>query len=507
MGSAAKSLDNIASLPKIRCMSRIVNAPVNVAVAILFAVAVSPAFLVDIPAMGDYSNHLARMHILAAAGTSEANPFYEVTWNLYPNLAMDLIVPQVGKFMGIEAATKTFFLLSQILLVTGAIAIELAVKGRHELSGFAALMALYSLPFAWGFLNFQFGLGLALWSIAAWIAMRSRSWPARLAVHSLLVPILFVAHIFALGIYGATIGLYELTRRPFDTREAVGSSTILVAPVAVVFCVVVWSGGTFGGGAVEWRLDSKFLSACCFLNGNDGRLAIIALAVLVGIAFVLFRSRSVSLTRQGRWIAVGFLALFIAMPFRVSAAYTDVRVVVAALLIIPAFTVVSLESKPAIALAASLSCGVILVNAAHTAYVWRMHESNFAEVQSSFRLITRNATILVGTTTPSLQLEEAPIQGAPVLASHHAKAHVHSLYIISGVNPIRLRPKFAHLDLGATGFVMPTVSELHSRPERMNGFEYLYLLGPRIPNPMPDRLNLIADGTLFALYQIRSSNP
>jgi hypothetical protein len=41
--------------------------------------------------------------------------------------------------------------------VSGAIALELAVKRRHEISGLAAVMLLYSIPFAWGFLTSHFG--------------------------------------------------------------------------------------------------------------------------------------------------------------------------------------------------------------------------------------------------------------------------------------------------------------------------------------------------------------
>ncbi len=68
---------------------------------------------------------------------------------------MDLLVPYLAKLMSVEAATRTFYLLGQMLIVTGAGAIELAVKGRLHLAGIAAVMFLYSLPFAWGFMNFS----------------------------------------------------------------------------------------------------------------------------------------------------------------------------------------------------------------------------------------------------------------------------------------------------------------------------------------------------------------
>src|SRR5262245_6755204 len=85
-------------------------------VALLTAFVVAPVFFVEIPAMVDYPNHLARMYLLSAIGTPEENPYYVVDWKLYPmNLAMDLIVPPMARFVDVETATKAFLVLSQIL--------------------------------------------------------------------------------------------------------------------------------------------------------------------------------------------------------------------------------------------------------------------------------------------------------------------------------------------------------------------------------------------------------
>ena len=78
--------------------------------------------------MVDYNNHLARMFVLARDGTAQAHPYYQVTWSLVPNLAMDLIVPWIGRHIGVEVANRLFYLLSQMLIVTGAMALERAVK-------------------------------------------------------------------------------------------------------------------------------------------------------------------------------------------------------------------------------------------------------------------------------------------------------------------------------------------------------------------------------------------
>src|SRR5438309_10182654 len=98
------------------------------------------------------------------------------------------------------------------MVVTGAIAIERVVKRRFHIAGFVALIFLYCLPFTWGFVNFEFGLGVALWAVATYLMVVECAAPMRFVVNAVFVTALFAAHFFALGIYGATLGFYELWR-------------------------------------------------------------------------------------------------------------------------------------------------------------------------------------------------------------------------------------------------------------------------------------------------------
>jgi len=47
-------------------------------VGLLVALAILPVFLVKIPAMVDYPNHLARMYLLTTNGTPDENPYYTI---------------------------------------------------------------------------------------------------------------------------------------------------------------------------------------------------------------------------------------------------------------------------------------------------------------------------------------------------------------------------------------------------------------------------------------------
>jgi hypothetical protein len=490
---------------------------VHIAVALLLAAAICPVLLVALPAMPDYPNHLARMYVLAAADTPDANPFYVVSNAFYPNLAMDLIVPPLGRIFGIELAGKVFLIASQLLIVSGAIVLELAVKRRHEIAGLAAVLVLYSLPFAWGFLNFQFGLGVALWGLAAWEFMRGRPVALQLAVHSFFVMALYLAHLFALGLYAATLGFVELSRFNALREGIVRRLTILCVPMLVVFAVLLGPADHVGNGATEWEFASKLRSIFRALNGYSAELAAVEAAALIVLCYVLFRTGRLSLSRPGLWLAWGFGLLFLATPYRLlGTAYVDVRVPIAALLIFPAYTMTSMTARVTV-LAIAVPIVVALANVAVTAAVWLSYQDDYAKLRASFALLDRPSRVLVGRSIDGPeQLLELPMHHAPTLAVT-AKAFVTTLYALPGIQPISVAKEYRDQAINEIIYYSPVpVSMLvavasgttDTRVPRFlrhwtNEFDYLYLVGPRIANPLPGLIEELTGGKLFTMYRIR----
>ena len=116
-------------------------------------------------------------------------------------------------------------------------------------------------------------------------------------------------------------------------------------------------------------------------------------------------------------------------------------------------------------------------------------------------------------------LVDAPIYYAPTLAVHYAKALVPSLYTTRGAHPAEIAPQFAYLDVEDLRHYLPVslpilravaAGELPSDTPPYarawpRDFDYLYLVGPRSENPIPDLLVEIAAGERFALYRIKRS--
>jgi hypothetical protein len=501
--------------------------PNVVVLVVLLAAAITPTLLVRIPAMEDYLDHLARMYILTTAGTEHANPYYQVSWALYPDLAVDIVVPQLARFMTVETAGRIFVLMSQLLIITGAIALELSVKGRHELAGFAALLTIPSMPFSLGLVNFEFGTGISLLGIASWIALSREDKPAlRFSVHAIFVGILFVSHFFALGIYGLTIGLFEL-RRIFNSRfrpkDIFVTAIALSSPAIFLLLLMSYTGATVGESDNIWWLSWKPVWLALFLNGYSIPSAVGSAAVLTILLIYLRLKRSISFSNDGRWIAAGFLFMFLAIPFKLfGSRLADIRMITATFLILPAFTTFSPKTRSLGYLANSIIAAIIILNISYASYIWLSYQRDYSAIKASFKLLPRGSFILVGSNDTkdmgSTVLTDAPMSRAPTLAVYYANAFVSSLYTIPGTHAVEVRSELKYLDVNnkTETYAPPSLSTLRliagggNSPNApmyirnwTSDFDYVYLLGPQHADVLPDKLEEMYSSRRFTLYRVR----
>lgn len=475
--------------------------------------------------MNDYPGHLARMYLLASLGAPDQNPYYYFYLPfVYPNLAMDIVVPILARFMDAAYATKSFLVLSQILVVSGAVALEMVIKRRHEFAGFAAAAALYSLPFSWGFLNLEFGVGLALWGLATWFAFENRGFVTRLAAHAFFCVCLFVSHLVAFGLYGATLFFSELWRafQPnIDWKRSTRTLVILAGPGAIILgyffaCVA----NNVGEGATKWNALGKFLSILHGMNGYSPYLSVANILAITIASFFMFSRRYLFIIPQGKWIAVGFMALILVLPFRAFGGdLPGLRIAIGALLILPAFLtfprrIGCFRVIPPIVLSL-----IALGNAGHIASLWLSYRPEYAVLQESFKQIKSGAFVLVAHANfkdDRFDMSEMPLMTAMALAAHYSNAFVPTLFTIPGQQPLQVCPDLKRLALGRTKDYWPvafsnllavangtiTSDILPYVRDWVHDYDYLYLIGPPGPNRMPTRLTALTKSTRFTLYRI-----
>ncbi len=486
-------------------------------VFLVFAMAsLAPPLMVDIPVGFDIPNHVARMGILAQASQGAEHPYYEASWAPYPNLAMDLIVPQLAKVLEVEAATRCFYLSTQVLVVSGAIALEVANKQRMQLAGYAAVGMLYSFTFAWGFMNFNFGLGCVLWSLAFFVRLSPGRLTSRLAVHACCVLVLAVTHLFALGLYGFVAGLLELHRLRRSTGsigDVVVASAWMSAPLLPLMLLLT-AGGAVGGDGTDWSLAAKPLWFIAAFNGFEVSASLVLLGIGLTLALALGARGALSFEGPGRMLAVGLVLLFLVTPWRLlNTALVDVRVVVAAALILPAFTAVRVPRSPRRTRLAILGCILITANLAHVAYVFASYDQVYDEMRGSFELVEPGSKVLIGAAPESSRGVTLNIDHVPTLAAYEVQAFLPTLFADTGKQPLVARPSVRGLTV-SDGEPIPLAALTSAEAglddsalpdyarDWFRDFDYLYLLGAPPRESPSDRLEVLHTSRDITLYRI-----
>jgi len=175
----------------------------------------------------DYPNHLARTHIEAFIWTSEhLQRYYALSFDLIPDLMMDMTVPWLAHLTGTYAAGAVAVAIALLLPPLAGLSISRILAGNSTpwlaLFGFVPL---FGAPIAWGFVNFVASGGIALFALLAWARMESG-----LQRSAIMLPIgvfLFFSHALAFLLFGYLALLWELSgfvasRRDMQKRSLMG---------------------------------------------------------------------------------------------------------------------------------------------------------------------------------------------------------------------------------------------------------------------------------------------
>ena len=169
-------------------------------VAATFAglLAIVPLFLVDVPPLEDYPNHLARAYVLVfGAQDPFLSRMYEPSWHVVPNLGMDLIVPPFLRVLPLHVVGRAFLGLVLLLQFVATLALHRAIHRRRSWWPLASCLILYNGLFLRGYLNFLLGTGAALLVAAWWTQLWQRRPGYATAILTLGAMATFFAHLLS----------------------------------------------------------------------------------------------------------------------------------------------------------------------------------------------------------------------------------------------------------------------------------------------------------------------
>jgi hypothetical protein len=512
-------------------------------IAVLFialaAIASIPILLYPWPPLSDYINHLARMHVIATIGSDpDLALFYQIEWQVIPNLMMDLIVPILQRVMNVYLAGQAYTIITFVLILSGTLALNRQLYRHWSVLPLIAFPLLYNKVLLVGTMNYLFGIGLALWALATWVALRERALVLRLAVSTLFVLALFFCHLFAVGVYGLGLLAFELQRLLALRWREPQSLDGAVAPRMPPWLDFVVSGLPFLPVVplllmsptwtlrwdFTWELNGK-LNGLLFVIEVYSRSATFFLATIVAIAAVFaIRHRALQFHPFG-WmlLAVGGVT-YLALPRVLFDTYmADQRLPIALAFMIIACAHLDLRDEFVRRGFATVLVLLLAVRAFEVQGVWRELSRGTASFRDSVRHIERGSKVLVAYADPDNgdNARDLWLMHAACLAIIERSALVTTAFTVLGKQVMHVRRDYRDRVDTEDG-TPPSIRQLLSHTEPTDwdwdddppywsrwttDYNYLYILftDHDYANPDPTRLTPVFAGNRFVLYQINGA--
>jgi hypothetical protein len=493
---------------------------------LLLAIAAIPIVTHPLPPLQDYDNHLARAYVINAIGSDpDLARFYWIDWQIIPNLMVDLVVPALNHFVDIYTAGQLFSILAFAAIVSGALVLHRSLFGHWSALPLIGVPFLYNGVMLVGVMNYIFGMGLALWGLAAWIAWRERAWPWRFAASTAFVLLLFICHLFANGVYALGLLAFELHRLWAKRAEPLLPRLVDFVATGIPFIAVIAllvTGPTWDAPGVDafWDFWGKLegLDLAVDVYYPVVGLALVAVIVLAGLA-ALYR-RALHFHPVGWAILIVGVVIYLALPRALFAAHmADTRLPIALAFMLLACFDLELRTRAARSGLAAFLVLLAAVRIAEVQHVWDEVAPRTLDFFQTVKSIERGSRVLVVSEydeNSTDMITRADIAHAASLATIERSALVTTNFTVKGKHILQVKDRYRYMVENEDR--LPP-----SMPFFLNGidgpdedeewyfwdlwplkYDYVYMLDTKRGRLCAERkhLKLVHDGVGFQLYRV-----
>jgi hypothetical protein len=464
-----------------------------------------------------------------------------------PNIGIDLAMPQLMRFMPLDAAGKVIIALALLLPFLGVTALHRALFGVRSFWPLAAGLVAFNRLFFTGFLNFLIGVGLALLAAALWERQRAAQPFLRLAMAVAAAIVIFFCHLIAIGFYGLLLFSLECGAAWRTRRLRVAPFLGLIVVFAIPAFLFLHAPISAGAGHAEGGLVAAIKNYYWALAAEPPGLKLYGLmgpvlsysrlvdaATLVAILAVLLASAIGGRLRVAPALAglAGLLLLLYPITpfFLMQTAWVDQRLPILIGFLVFAGTA---PTAPSVLAGRGIAFAVAALLALRTAEVardWSEHDAVLADfrqviapVAPSDRVLVvqaeRNADPAAMVNRPdsvrSMVVNDATMHLPGLLVAEH-KAFWPLLFTAATKQPVRVNPPYDAISLPEGelpwigGLANPDSEALRWAPYLQNWeskFDWVLVLLPaNAPDGyrlLPDKLVAAQQGKIAALYRVR----
>jgi len=406
-----------------------------VAATVLAIVLAAPFFLVDVPPVLDYPNHLARYFVLAHPDDPFLSRMYAPHWTIIPNLGMDAIGAAMLRVTDVHVGGRLLLALSLFAPVIGVAVYHRVVFGRYSCWSLASGLVAYNGAFFLGFMNFLLSLGLALIGAAVWIALRRQEsvW-GRIAVGAFAAVLIFFCHIFGVFLFALLIGGDEVDRlrkrrgsgalTPRDVVHAAGTLVAALGPAIVLYFLSPLGEGTVSAG--EWRGLAKWWTIFAPFMTPSAELTL--MTGVAAVSLLILIRRDVQFAPGVPLIFVILALAFLAAPSTVKGGtFVDLRFALMIGLLMFAGMQPRLLPLPAILVVAVGA--LIVLRSGYVGMMWFDHRHDLADVRAAISMVEPGARVMAARGQPGNLTDVRPPQRA-LPGIYRLDGHVAALLVI-----------------------------------------------------------------------------
>ncbi|HVP85356.1 MAG TPA: hypothetical protein VMS78_11590 [Rhizomicrobium sp.] len=443
-----------------------------------------PLFLTAQIPLVDLPNHLAHQYIFRDWSTSVwLQKYYFVTPQVTPNLGLELFVFVARRMMSIDAAVRLFCIITLWLLFWGTKFVSRELNAGSRLYRVVPLLA-WGGPFQFGFLNYCFGVGLALLFFGAYLRIRDRK---IISLCLLLWPfclVLLFCHLAAFGLAGLAVAAFELARS-YDPaapklssyasevmRRALRAALIFIPPF-LVFSVFDTPGHpSFGLHFATFHQKIEGILSITMFSSPLFEIALLVIALSGLLAALL--SGAVRIRPETVTIAVTMAAIYLVLPrAAMGNGFIDYRIPWGASFFVLATLAPDARETLARRLLAVLFGLLSIARVALIAVLWISWEPSLAEIVAGLRSLPMGArlTAVVGDQNSVALSRSPPLAHVAAYAVAYRQAFWSGMFANFPGQLLHFQP----------GYRMAWFSDLPTKLDRLDArTDFVLVMHPRL---------------------------
>jgi hypothetical protein len=494
--------------------------PVALALILILLI---PFLVVDVPPVLDYPNHLARWFVLAHPDDPFLSRFYAPNWHITPNIGLDPLGVLLVRFLPVHVAGRFTLALAMLAPVLGTLAYARAAFGKWTAWSLGVTLTGFNGVFFLGFLNFLFGIGLAMAAAGGWIVLRRRGRDMEaVLMGGVAGAVIFLSHIFGVAFFALLIAVQEIAqyrqaRADLPRRAMLVAAALVPALALYMMSPLAGHEAAIAGWDGKHKLWNLFAP---FMTYNKPLTLATGLAVLAALTF-LWRSAEFA---PGTRLALALLIpLYLAAPVTLKGgSFVDIRLALMMGLLL--FSGISPRLTPGRERRLMLGItALVALRSLYTGSAWLDHRKDLAELRAAIAQVEPGALVLAAhghnsagaVVSPERNLPDTEPMDShlPALLVIERRAFWPNLFADPVQQPVTVRPAYARIARPLydpvpwdwfTGPLTPQVLKLEPYLRNWRAdFDYVLLLDR--PASLPPRADLIPlyAGPYAVLYRIR----